>query len=493
MGKITGFKEYQRQEPKYLDVKERVKHFKDFTIPLSKVQVEEQAARCMDCGVPFCHTRCPLGNLIPDWNDLVFQNRWKDAYFSLASTNNFPEFTGKICPAPCEDGCVLAINKPAVAIKTVEYAIIDMAFQEGWIKPSPPATRSGKKVGIVGSGPAGLAAADQLNKAGHLVTVYEKDDRIGGLLVYGIPDFKLEKSLVARRVDLLKEEGVSFVTSAHVGKNVPLSRLRDENDAVILATGAIFPREMGLPGRDAEGIYPAMEYLTRSNKTVAGDGIPKGEMISAKGKHVVVIGAGDTASDCIGTANRQGALSVRQIYYKPRPPEERTAEEPWPLTPNIFRTSSSQEEGVEREFSFMTKAFVKNAKGVVESIRCVRVEWDHPVKGKHSGYREVPGTEFDFKADLILIALGYLHTDPAILETVEKDQRGNVVTGKTFETPSSGLFACGDARIGQSLVVTAISEGRECARAVDSFLRGQTSVLNSREETPLHFHTTTLS
>jgi len=489
MGKISGFKEFDRREPGYQPPAERVRHFKDFNIPLSKEEVEDQGARCMDCGVPFCHTRCPLGNLIPDWNDFVYQKRWKDAYLSLASTNNFPEFTGKICPAPCEDGCVLAINKPAVAIKTIEYAIVDMAFKEGWIKAKPPGSRSGKKVAVVGSGPAGLAAADQLNKAGHEVAVYEKDDRIGGLLVYGIPDFKLEKHLVTRRVNLLKEEGVTFVTRAHVGKNVPLSRLRDENDAVVLATGAIFPREMGLPGREAKGIYPAMDYLVQNNQIVAGDKIPADLVISAKGKHVVVIGAGDTASDCIGTANRQEALSIRQIYYKPRPPEERTVEEPWPLTPNIFRTSSSQEEGVEREFSFMTKAFVKNESGAVTSIRCVKVEWDHPVKGKHSGYREIPGTEFEFKADLILIALGYLHTDPSILETVEKDQHGNIVTNKRFETASGGLFACGDARIGQSLVVTAISEGRECARVVDAYLRSGTSQLNAKEETPLHLHT----
>ncbi len=488
MGKITGFKEYERQEPTYEDPKARVKHWKDFQTWPKKEEVEIQGARCMDCGVPFCHTGCPLGNLIPDWNDLVYQKRWKEAYISLASTNNFPEFTGKICPAPCEDACVLAINKPAVAIKTVEFAIVEMAWKEGWISPKPPEVRSGKKIAVIGSGPAGLAAADQLNKAGHLVTVYEKDDRLGGLLTYGIPDFKMEKNLIERRVELMKAEGITFVTNAHVGKNVSGLQIRQENDAVILAVGSIVPREMALAGREAKGIYFAMDYLTQNNKAVKGDQIKSEELISAKGKHVVVIGAGDTGSDCIGTANRQGAASVRQIYYKPIPPNERTENDPWPSVPNIFRTTSSQEEGVEREWSFMSKEFIKGKSGNVEAIRCVKVEWDHPVKGKSTGYREVPGSDFTFKADLVLIALGYLHPEPkGLLEElgIERDGRGNIKTDHKYLSSAEGIFAAGDGRIGQSLVVNAISEGRECAREVDSFLRGAASHLNAKNLTLL--------
>lgn len=484
MGKVSGFKEIDRKDAKYEAPEKRIKHFRDFITPLGEKEVKDQGARCMDCGVPFCHTGCPLGNLIPDWNDLVYRGQWEQAYHMLASTNNFPEFTGKICPAPCENSCVLNINKPAVAIKSIEWAIIDKAFEKGYIKPRPPKKRSGFKVAVVGSGPAGLAAADQLNKAGHAVNVFEKDDRIGGLLMYGIPDFKLEKEIIERRVRLMEAEGIHFEKSAHVGVNVPSSRLKSEYDAIVLACGSNEPRDLELDGREAKGIQYAMDFLKQNNRLVAGLDVPKDELIHAKDKHVIVIGAGDTASDCIGTSNRQGAASVTQIYYKPAPPKSRMEHEPWPVYPNVFRTTSSQEEGVNREWSFQTKNFIADEKGQLSGIRCIKVEWDKPGYKKRINYRELPGTEFTFKADLVLLALGYTHTiHEGLVESLDLDLdgRGNIKTDKQYRTSEEKIFSAGDMRIGQSLVVDAISEGRECAKAVDEYFSEGKSLLKAKE------------
>jgi glutamate synthase (NADPH/NADH) small chain len=474
MGKITGFMEFKRETHRYAPVKERIKHYREFLVPLTKEELETQGARCMDCGTPFCHFNCPLHNIIPDFNDHVYHGNWEAALETLLDTNNFPEFTGRVCPAPCESGCVLGIIKPQVAIKSVEYSIIEHAYANGIMKPTPPLNRTGKKVAVIGSGPAGLSAADQLNKAGHTVTVYERADRIGGLLRYGIPDFKLGKDIIQRRVSQMEAEGVTFVVNANVGVNLPAKTVRDANDAVALACGSTIPRDLPMPGRDATGVHFAMNFLTQNNKRVAGDVIAKKDEILATGKHVVVIGGGDTGSDCVGTSIRQGAASVTQIELLPKPPAHRTQETAWPAHPGpkMFSTSSSQEEGCEREWSILTKEFVKDAQGRVTQIRCVRLEWEDVAKFK---YREIPGSEFELKADLVFLAMGFLYTDPkGLLQEleVEKDARGNVSAGPDYQTNVPGVFACGDMRRGQSLVVWAISEGREMAREVDKYLMG---------------------
>ena len=480
MGKPTGFKEFERKTPHYLPVEDRTKNYEEFTVPLSKEDMETQGARCMDCGIPFCHTGCPLGNIIPDFNDHVYNGKWQAALKSLMSTNNFPEFTGRICPAPCESACVLGINKPPVTIKNIEVSIIDYAYSQGWIKPEPPAYRNEKKVAVVGSGPAGLAAADQLNKAGHSVTVFERSDRIGGLLRYGIPDFKLSKKVVERRVKLMEAEGVVFKTSANVGGNVPVAQLKQDFDAIVLTGGSTLARDLPITGRDAVGVYPAMQFLTQNNKRVAGDKIPESESIMATAKHVVVIGGGDTGSDCVGTSIRHGAKSVTQIELLPKPPGTRTQETPWPVHPGprMLSTSSSQAEGAIRDWSVLSKEFLKDDKGNVRAIKAVRLEW---TGGK---FNEVPGSEFEMPADLVLLAMGFVHPEhKGMIEElgVEKDERGNVKCNAEYRTSVDGIFAAGDMRRGQSLVVWAISEGRECARFVDEFLTGETTRLPSKD------------
>jgi glutamate synthase (NADPH/NADH) small chain len=477
MGKDTGFKEFERKNPAYEAVPDRVRHWREFVIPLSQEEVEIQGARCMDCGVPFCHTGCPLGNVIPDFNDLVYQGRWPAALRSLLSTNNFPEFTGRVCPAPCESACVLGINRPPVTIKAIEASIVERAFAEGWVASRPPKRRTGRTVAVVGSGPAGLACADQLNRAGHSVTVFERADRVGGLLRYGIPDFKLSKQVLDRRLDLMRREGVVFRTGVHVGVTHPAGQLVAEFDAVVLAGGSTRARDLPIPGRDAAGIELAMTFLTQSNRRVAGDAIPEGTDILATGKDVVVIGGGDTGSDCVGTSIRQGARSVTQVEILPKPPEGRTLETPWPTHPGprMLSTSSSQAEGCAFDWSVLSKAFLKDEAGAVRAIHAVRADW------AGGSPAEVPGSDFELPAQLVLLAMGFLNPEPAVLDElgVEKDERGNCRTSG-YRTSRDGVFCAGDMRRGQSLVVWAISEGRECAREVDAFLTGRPSLLAAR-------------
>jgi glutamate synthase (NADPH/NADH) small chain len=477
MGKDTGFKEFDRKTPAYEPVEERIRHWREFTIPLAQEEVEIQGARCMNCGVPFCHNGCPLGNVIPDFNDHAYHGKWRRALRALYSTNNFPEFTGRVCPAPCESACVLAINKPAVTIKNIEVSIIERAFQEGWVGPRPPRERTGKTVAIVGSGPAGLAAADQINRAGHSVTVFERADRVGGLLRYGIPDFKLSKEVLDRRVELMMIEGVGFRTGAHVGVDFPAAELLASFDAVVLAGGSTKPRDLPIPGREANGVEFAMRFLTQSNRRGAGDPIPEGTDILATGKDVVVIGGGDTGSDCVGTSIRQGARSVTQIEILPKPPEERTVETPWPVHPGprVLSTSSSQAEGCARDWAIMSKEFLQDETGAVRGIRAVRAEWS---SGRP---QEVPGTEHEIPAQLVLLAMGFLHPEHPVLDDfgVDRDDRGNCAsTG--YRTSREGVFTAGDMRRGQSLVVWAIAEGRECALEVDEYLTGRPSLLGGR-------------
>jgi glutamate synthase (NADPH/NADH) small chain len=477
MGKVTGFKEFERKVPGYEPIEERIRHWREFQLPMAAHDVEVQGGRCMNCGVPFCHTGCPLGNVIPDFNDLVWRGDWERALESLYSTNGFPEFTGRVCPAPCESACVLAINKPAVTIKNIEYSIIERAFEEGWAVARPPRNRTARKVAIVGSGPAGLAAADQLNRAGHWVTVFERADRVGGLLRYGIPDFKLSKDVLDRRLDLMREEGVEFRTGVHVGVEYPAAQLVAQHDAVVLAGGSTAPRDLPIPGRDVDGVEFAMEFLTQSNKRVAGDRIPEGTGILATGKDVVVIGGGDTGSDCVGTSIRQEARSVTQIEILPRPPEGRTAATPWPLHPGprMFSTSSSQAEGAERDWSIVSRAFLADDSGALRAIRAVRTDWS---SGKPE---DVPGSEHELPAQLVLLAMGFLHPEHAVLEDigVERDERGNCAS-RGYRTTREGVFVAGDMRRGQSLVVWAIMEGRECAREVDEYLTGRPSLLAAK-------------
>lgn len=475
MGKPTGFLEYERKDRSYLPVEQRIRHYSEFVLPLSDDELSTQGARCMDCGIPFCHQGCPVNNIIPDWNDLVYRQRWRDALDVLQSTNNFPEFTGRICPAPCEESCTLNIEDTPVTIKSIECAIVDKGWEQGWITPQPPEKRTGKRVAIVGSGPAGLACAQQLARAGHEVTVFEKQDRVGGLLRYGIPDFKMEKHLIDRRVRQMEAEGVTFRTGVHVGRDLPVRKLVDEFDAVVLAGGAERPRDLEVPGRELDGVHFAMDFLTQQNRRVAGDTIPAESVISAEGKHVVVIGGGDTGSDCIGTSIRQGALSVTQIEILPRPPEKVDKGTTWPYWPNRLRTSSSQAEGAVREWSVLTKELV-GENGKVKELRAVRVEWVKDDAGKWT-MKELPDQSLILKADLVLLAMGFVH--PVHQGMVEElgvalDARGNVAADtERYATSIPKVFSAGDMRRGQSLVVWAIREGRQAARAVDEFLIGQ--------------------
>ncbi|MFI5395420.1 MAG: glutamate synthase subunit beta [Candidatus Binatia bacterium] len=477
MGKISGFLEYERELPPRRAVQERLRDWRELEGKHPEDKLQVQAARCMDCGVPFCHKGCPLGNIIPDWNDLVYRGRWKDAINRLHATNNFPDFTGRICPAPCEEACVLSINNDPVTIKQIEKQIIEHAFKEGWVGPQVPPRRTGKKVAVVGSGPAGLACAQQLIRAGHWVTVFERADRIGGLLRYGIPDFKLEKRMVDRRLEQMAGEGVTFRPSTNVGVEYPVDRLRAEHDAIVLAGGSTASRDLRVPGRDLKGIHFAMEFLPQQNKVVAGDVVPN--QITATGKRVVVLGGGDTGSDCVGTSNRQGALSVHQFELLPQPPGTRTEEvAPWPYWPMTLRTSSSHEEGVARDWSINTKHFSGDAHGNVAKLHAVRLEW---VKGDNGRLvmREISGSEFALDTDLVLLALGFLGPERNGMLAdlgVQLNDRGNVAVDKNWMTTVPSVFSCGDMRRGQSLVVWAIWEGRECARGVDQCLMGHTDL-----------------
>ena len=469
MGKVTGFLEYTREIPSRRPVAERVNDYFEIYLDFPEQKVRDQGARCMDCGVPFCHTGCPVNNIIPDWNDLVYRNRWKEAVRVLHSTNNFPEFTGRICPAPCEAACVLGINEPPVTIKVIERSIVDHAWNEGWIVPEPPEKRTGKKVAVVGSGPAGMAAAQQLNRAGHWVTVFEKADRAGGLLRYGIPDFKMEKHHVDRRVQQMEAEGVAFRTNAHVGANVSIEDLRADFDAILLAGGAEAGRDLKVPGRELEGIHFAMEFLPQQNKRVAGDEVPN--QILATGKHVIIIGGGDTGADCLGTSHRQRAASVTQFEIMPQPPADRSPLTPWPLWPLMLRQESSHEEGGRREFAVSTVRFI-GENGRVTGLETTRV-------GPPPKFENIPGSEQIFQADLVLLAMGF--TGPVkggMIEQLglELDARGNVKSGEDYMTTVSGVFAAGDMRRGQSLVVWAIAEGRKAARSIDEFLMGHSDL-----------------
>ena len=477
MGKTTGFMEYPRRDEAYAPVEERLKHYREFTLPLDGTELRKQGGRCMDCGIPFCHSGCPLGNLIPDFNDAVYNSQWERASQILHATNNFPEFTGRLCPAPCEEACVLGINEDPVSIENIEKNIVETAFAKGWIRAEPPAQRTGKKVAVVGSGPAGLAAAQQLNRAGHRVTVFERDERPGGLLRYGIPDFKMEKQVIDRRLEILQEEGVEFRCSVNVGKDFPASGLREEFDAVLLCGGATMRRELPIPGADLNGVIQAMDFLSQNNRRVAGLDI-EGEPIDARGKHVIVIGGGDTGSDCIGTALRQGAKSVVNFEILDRPPTGRPVEQPWPFWPMRLRTSSSHKEGAERYFSISTKAFEGDASGCLKKLITVEVEWDKK-PGERPVLIELAGTEREWDCDLALLALGFTGSEPTLAKAlgVAMDSRTNIKAPVSdYQTNVPGVFAAGDQRRGQSLIVWAISEGRQAAHHVDAFLMGSSSL-----------------
>ena len=476
MGKPTGFQEYARETPNRRPVAERVNDYREVYRDFPEEKLIQQAARCMDCGVPTCHSGCPLGNRIPDWNDLVYQGHWREALDQLLLTNNFPEFTGRLCPAPCEEACVLAINEPAVAIEQIEREIIEKAFREGWIQPDPPAERTGKTVAVIGSGPAGLACAQQLNRAGHRVTVIERDGRIGGLLRYGIPDFKLEKGILDRRLDLMRQEGIRFKPGTKVGRDLGADQLA-EYDAIAICIGATIPRDLPIPGRELNGIHFAMDFLTQQNRRAAGGGIEKAGVppVSARDRHVIVIGGGDTGSDCIGTCHRQGALSVTNFELLPQPSEARPATQPWPFWPLRLRTSSSHEEGGQRQWSILAKVF-NGEGGRVRSVTTVDVEFT-PSADAPPDVREIPGSEREWPADLVLLAMGFTgpETDTIVRQmNLDLDARGNLATVDPHMTRQPGIFVAGDARRGQSLIVWAISEGREAARQVDLYLMGKT-------------------
>ncbi|HTI44277.1 MAG TPA: glutamate synthase subunit beta [Vicinamibacterales bacterium] len=477
MGKPTGFIEIQRKKHPTRPIEERIHDWREVYLPSPTGDLMEQGARCMDCGIPFCHQGCPLGNLIPDWNDLVYKDKWQGAIDRLHATNNFPEFTGRLCPAPCEGSCVLGINNDPVTIKDIEVSIIDRAYAEGWVTPQPPTTRTWKKVAVIGSGPAGLAAADQLNRAGHLVTVFEKSDRIGGLLRYGIPEFKMEKRILDRRLALMETEGVVFRPSVNVGVDVSMSRLRSDFDAILLAGGAGQPRDLNVPGRELQGIHFAMEYLTLQNRRCEGDEISDDRFISAKGRDVVIIGGGDTGADCLGTAHRQGARSVFQLELLPQPPETRADNNPWPTWPQIFRVSPAHEEGGERLYSVSTQRFVGDRKGRVRALQASKVEMVR--RDGRMEFVPVPESDFEIKTDLVLLAMGFVGAErgPLLGDLgVSVTARGNVGRDAKWMTNVPGVFTAGDMQRGQSLIVWAIAEGRSAARAIDEYLMGESQL-----------------
>ncbi len=478
MGKPTGFMEFQRQDRTYAAVADRLVKYEEFVIPLEQHVLEQQGARCMDCGIPFCHQGCPVNNIIPDWNDLVYKGDLKSAIEVLHSTNNFPEFTGRICPAPCEAACTLNIDDNPVTIKTIECAIVDEAWQQGWIKPQIAGHVTGKRVAVVGSGPAGLACSQQLARVGHEVTLFEKNDRIGGLLRYGIPDFKLSKSLIDRRMSQMLAEGVDFKTNSHIGVDIPASEILASYDAIVLTGGSELPRDLPVDGRELNGVHFAMDFLSQSNKRVAGDDISADKSILATDLDVIVIGGGDTGSDCIGTSGRQGAKSITQLEILPKPPEKENKALTWPNWPNKLRTSTSQEEGCERMWSVATKRF-KGENGQLTAIDCIEVEWKQDDNGQWK-MMELRGTEFELKADLVLLAMGFVHpVHQGMIEELDlhKDDRGNVKANTVdYRTSVDGVFSAGDMRRGQSLVVWAIREGRQVARAVDEYLMGSSDL-----------------
>jgi glutamate synthase (NADPH/NADH) small chain len=483
MGKPTGFLEYTRVLPSKRPIQERRKDYKEFVNPYADDQLNQQAARCMNCGIPFCHHGCPLGNVIPEFNDAVYRRDWQEAYQILTSTNNFPEFTGRICPAPCETSCVLVINQPAVAIEEIEKHIIEIAFDKGFVKSRPPIVRSGKKIAVVGSGPAGMAAAAQLNYAGHSVTVFERDSSPGGLLRYGIPDFKLEKRVLERRIGLMEEEGILFNCNANVGVNILVNDLLREFNAIILAGGSTIPRDLSIPGRHLHGIHFAMEFLTQQNKRIKAESFNEPEILAGK-KNVVVIGGGDTGSDCVGTSNRQNAKSVTQFELLPKPPLERTSYMPWPVYPMTLKSSSSHEEGCERQWAVATKEFIGDRNGNLKALKMVNLEWKFTEEEKPAKFVEVEGSEVEIPCELALLAMGFLHPQKEGMLSelgIDMDERGNVkASEKSYQTNIAKVFTAGDMRRGQSLVVWAISEGRECARKVDEYLMG-TSLLETKD------------
>jgi glutamate synthase (NADPH/NADH) small chain len=483
MGKPTGFKEFTRELPSKLAIKERKKNYNEFVSLLPEQKLNEQSARCMNCGVPFCHSGCPLGNIIPEFNDAVYHKEWKDAYEILISTNNFPEFTGRICPAPCESACVLGINQPAVTIEEIEKHIIEIAFEKGFVKPRKPNVKTGKKVAVIGSGPAGMATAAQLNYAGHEVTVYERDPKPGGLLRFGIPDFKLEKNIVERRIQLLEEEGVRFICNANVGVNIRVNDIMRDYHAVVLAGGSTIPRDLTIPGRELKGVYYAMDFLKQQNKRVSSLPIEEAEIKATK-KNVVVIGGGDTGSDCVGTSNRHEAKSITQFELLPKPPEARANYMPWPTYPMLLKTTTSHEEGADRIWGVATKAFIGDSQGNLKALQIVDLEWTNAKDGRPSKFTEKAGSEREIPCELALLAMGFLHPEPTgLLDElgIALDERGNVkATEQAYQTNIAKVFTAGDMRRGQSLVVWAISEGRECARKVDIYLTGS-SLLESKD------------
>jgi glutamate synthase (NADPH/NADH) small chain len=478
VGKSTGFMEFDRELPKRRPIAERVRDYREVYGKWPEEEARAQGARCMNCALPFCHQGCPLGNLIPDWNDLVYKGRWQDALAALHATNNFPEFTGRVCPAPCEASCVLAINQEPVAIEYIEKAIVDRGFDEGWIVPQPPQQRTGKRVAVVGSGPSGLAAAAQLNRAGHKVTVFERSEHIGGLLTLGIPDFKLDKGVVNRRVELMAAEGIEFRTDAEVGINVPVSDLQNYFDAICLAGGSTVARRLNVEGEELEGVHLAMDYLTQQNRLNRNQLVDSKDRISAEGKNVVILGGGDTGADCLGTAHRQGAEVVYQYEILPEPPITRRENNPWPQWSLILRTSSAHEEGGIRDYDILTKRF-SGSNGKLEKVHAVRIEWGPPDSTGRPVMNEIPGSEFEVEAQLVLLALGFLHPQrEGMLEQlgVELDARGNVKQDENKMTSVSGVFAAGDMARGQSLVVWAIAEGRQAAKCIDEYLMTETDL-----------------